>query len=144
MGTSLSVMHGALARGCSEVSEAPTGFMPHTMIMAQTAYPPTMSCESNKSRSPAGPEVVESSEIWLSDGNVIITAVEELQDQKVTHAFKCHKSVLAAHSTVFSDMFALPQPLNGTESYAGLPVVQLADAYKDIRKLLRMLYYPFE
>lgn len=73
----------------------------------------------------------ESSQFWLSDGNVIIQA-ESTQ-------FRVHKSVLSMHSTVFCDMFMIPQP-HGQLEVEGCPIVHLSDTAGDVDCLLRAFY----
>lgn len=83
-------------------------------------------------------ELREDPELWLSDGNVVLTAND---DEGTTWGIRCHKSILSKHSTVFEGMFPLKQPENA-EMYDGLPLVALSDRYADLRGLLRMLYDP--
>lgn len=80
------------------------------------------------------------SDIWVSDGNVILTAKGP---SEVLHGFKCHKSTLAKNSEVFSTMFPLTQPEDADE-YEGLPVVHLTDTPEDVKALLMMLYDPMK
>lgn len=69
--------------------------------------------------------------MWFTDGNVILEA-EETQ-------FRVHRGVLAMHSTVFKDMFEMPQPSEGlTEE--GCPVVHLSDTAADVEHLLNAVY----
>lgn len=77
----------------------------------------------------------------MSDGNIVIAAVETSETKTVTHAFRVHQSLLSKHSTVFRDMFTLPQSLD-VEQYEGVPVVKLPDRYRDVKGLLRMFYDP--
>ncbi|KAH6911776.1 hypothetical protein BKA70DRAFT_1146185 [Coprinopsis sp. MPI-PUGE-AT-0042] len=72
--------------------------------------------------------------VWLSDGNVILQAGRRL--------FRVHKSVLSRHSTVFNDMFMMPQPLqNGDDTLDGCPVVKLEDGGSTCWEwLLELLY----
>lgn len=72
-----------------------------------------------------------SSEFWLSDGNVILQA-ESTQ-------FRVHKSVLSMHSTVFRDMFTVPQP-DEQPKVEGCPIVHLSDAARDVDCLLGAFY----
>lgn len=85
--------------------------------------------------------IVQDPELWMSDGNIVVTAVETTEKESITHAFRVHKSVLAKHSPVFGDLFTLPQAAE-TEQYEGIPVVKLPDHYRDIRGLLRLFYNP--
>jgi hypothetical protein len=73
------------------------------------------------------------SEIWFSDGNIILEAGNK--------RFKVHRAVLSMHSTVFKDMFALPTSLameNDTENE--IPLVVLQDAAMDVEYMLREFY----
>ena len=80
------------------------------------------------------PRYVEDKDLWLDDGNIIISAGAD-----PAHLFKCHKSVLTRNSPVFDEMFGVA--LTG-EVYEGVPVVPLPDDVDDVRRLIRMLYDP--
>ena len=78
-------------------------------------------------------------DLWFCDGSVIL--------QAETTLFRVHKSQLSRRSTVFSDMFTLPQPPVITthatlddETYEGCPVVKLYDLADDVENLLLALY----
>lgn len=94
---------------------------------------------SAQKRKRTGNDKLQDPDIWLSDGNVIITAVDLTDDDKPVYLLKCHKSFLARHLVVFKDLFGLPQP-PGREEHDGLPVVALTDCYQDVRGLLGMMY----
>ena len=81
-----------------------------------------------------GPTYVEDKDIWMDDGNIIISG-----GTNPAHLFKCHKSILSKSSPVFSEMFGIE--LTG-DVYQGLPVVPLLDAAEDVRALLKMLHEP--
>ncbi|KAM5537267.1 hypothetical protein V8D89_008997 [Ganoderma adspersum] len=68
---------------------------------------------------------------WYEDGNVILVAgnVE----------FRVFKGILADHSPVFKDMFALPQPDTAPSDNAVCPVVDLTDSPSDLRHILRLI-----
>lgn len=80
--------------------------------------------------------------LWLPDGNTIIQTTSPSEDE--IHLFRCHKSVLAKHSTVFAGMFELDSYVcvNRSEEYEGVPVIQIPDAPADVDALLNMLYDP--
>ena len=80
------------------------------------------------------PTYVEDKDIWMDDGNIIISG-----GTNPAHLFKCHKSILSKNSPVFSEMFGIE--LTGNV-YQGLPVVPLPDAAEDVRALLKTLYEP--
>lgn len=86
-------------------------------------------------------ELVQDEKVWMDDGNIIVAASEEKDGEKTTYAFRCHKSVLARQSSVFQDLFTVPQP-EDAEQFQGTPVVRLPDACEDVRRLLEMLYDP--
>lgn len=75
--------------------------------------------------------VKQSPTLWLEDGNIILHA-ENTQ-------FRVHRSVLSIHSTVFQDMFGIPQP-QGEPTIDGCPVVHLSDSAQDVKLLLDALY----
>ncbi|KLO07745.1 hypothetical protein SCHPADRAFT_881288, partial [Schizopora paradoxa] len=85
--------------------------------------------------------------LWFSDGNVVLATD--------TYLFKVHKSLLALHSSVFRDMFELPNvghgdPIPGqgdagaaSEAYEGVPMVTLiGDKGEDVAHLLRAVFGP--
>jgi BTB/POZ domain len=53
--------------------------------------------------------------------------------------FRVHKSILSIHSTVFADMFAMPQPPKRKRD--SLPIIKLeGDLMYQWRWLLQLLY----
>ncbi|KAJ6582980.1 hypothetical protein DFH09DRAFT_1360275 [Mycena vulgaris] len=87
------------------------------------------------------PDVLEStsnppvrSKIWMPYGDLILQA-ESTQ-------FRVNRDVLAQQSTVFSDMFSVPQPPNEPMA-EGCPIVLVSDSAKDWELLLGALYAPF-
>ncbi|KAJ7734583.1 hypothetical protein DFH07DRAFT_893898 [Mycena maculata] len=74
------------------------------------------------------------SKIWMPYGDIILQA-ESTQ-------FRVNRDVLAHQSSVFKDMFSVPQPLNDP-TVEGCPVVHVSDAAKDWELLLEILYDPF-
>ncbi|KAI0816024.1 hypothetical protein BC628DRAFT_1152924 [Trametes gibbosa] len=81
--------------------------------------------------------VFRSTCFWASDGNVVVVADH-------TAAFRVHRGVLARHSSVFRDMFGLPQrsPPAGAddERLDGCPVVHVSESPADFALLLKVLY----
>lgn len=57
--------------------------------------------------------------------------------------FRVHRGMLAHHSTVFGDLFSIPEPVDGKGSMYGCPAVHLSDTPVDIEYLLRALYNGF-
>ncbi|KAH9058190.1 hypothetical protein EDB87DRAFT_1627047, partial [Lactarius vividus] len=55
-------------------------------------------------------------------------------------SFHVHKSILATSSPFFTDLFSLPQPLDG-EVIEGLPVVQVSEDAELLHSLLTVLYH---
>ena len=78
------------------------------------------------------------SEVWFEDGNIVVVAQNT--------AFRFHKSVVSLHSSVFRDLFSIPQPslilIDGEvlEIFDGCPVVHVSDTSYDFRELLRAIY----
>ncbi|KLO07747.1 hypothetical protein SCHPADRAFT_859820 [Schizopora paradoxa] len=88
--------------------------------------------------------------LWFLDGNVVLATD--------TYLFKVHKSLLSLHSSVFKDMFELPNighessnlegpgrsdTLLASLSYEGVPMVtMIGDKGKDVAHLLRAVFEP--
>jgi hypothetical protein len=60
---------------------------------------------------------------WFDDGNLI------------------YRGLLCESSTVFKDMFGLPQLVPGCDLVEGCPVVSLSDTASDLQHVLMALYH---
>ncbi|KAJ7060916.1 hypothetical protein C8F01DRAFT_1025439 [Mycena amicta] len=90
--------------------------------------------ESNGTESAT--EKLARSDIWMPYGDIVLQA-ESTQ-------FRVNRDVLAKQSTVFADMFLVPQPPN-EPTIEGCPVVLLAgDSAKDWTLLLESMYEPYK
>ena len=79
------------------------------------------------------PDLITRSKIWFDDGSVVIQA--ELTQ------FRVHRSMLSRHSSVFRDMFSVPQPPGDQESAVeGCSIVHLSDSPQDWENLLTLMY----
>ncbi|KZP28189.1 hypothetical protein FIBSPDRAFT_276064 [Athelia psychrophila] len=79
------------------------------------------------------PSATRSDSIWLDDGNIVI--------QAQTTQYKVHRSILAAHSPIFRDMFSMPQPPSeGEVTVEGCPVVHVSDRAADVTIVLQALF----
>ncbi|KLO13575.1 hypothetical protein SCHPADRAFT_940240 [Schizopora paradoxa] len=89
------------------------------------------------------PAATHHPKFWISDGNVVLSAVS--MDKEQTVLFRIHKSMLSDQSEVFASMFALSQTqddggiIADLETYEGLPLVRLHDAAEDLDALLNAL-----
>lgn len=90
-------------------------------------------------RPKVGAEFVHDTDIWMSDGNIIIAADHSTEEDTITYVFRCHKSVLCRHSEVFEGLFEVGHA-SPAEQYEGLPLVHFPDSYQDVKGLLRLLY----
>lgn len=96
-------------------------------------------------------------ELYISDGNIILSAMPndpdtpvfwqlttEVNDPEKAIFFRVHKSTLAKHSKIFSDMFGLPVCPDGdlNSMYDGVPVVDMPDKAEDLAVLLNHFYGP--
>ncbi|KAJ7017171.1 hypothetical protein C8F04DRAFT_1244330 [Mycena alexandri] len=75
------------------------------------------------------------SKIWMPYGDLILQ-VESTQ-------FRVNRDVLAKHSSVFRDLFSVPQPANEPTT-DGCHTVELFDRADDWAELLAVLYEPFQ
>jgi hypothetical protein len=71
-------------------------------------------------------------DFWFDDGSIVL--------QAETSLFRVHRTILSAHSTVFADMFGIPQ-LPGQDAIEGC-IVRLPDSVCDFTWLLKALYDP--
>ncbi|KAI0080975.1 hypothetical protein K474DRAFT_1614450 [Panus rudis PR-1116 ss-1] len=72
--------------------------------------------------------------LWFPDGNVVLISTDDI-------AFRLHKSVLGRHSSLFRDMFTLPQPQGAnTEEFDGCPAVRLQDSGNSVAGLISIFY----
>ncbi|KAI1795289.1 hypothetical protein LXA43DRAFT_37169 [Ganoderma leucocontextum] len=69
-------------------------------------------------------------EFWFDDGNIVLIAQHT--------GFRIFRTLLAAQSTVFADMFASSSS-RSDETLDGCPVVHLTDSPNDLGHLLRIL-----
>ncbi|KAF9034386.1 hypothetical protein BJ165DRAFT_1563754 [Panaeolus papilionaceus] len=76
---------------------------------------------------------------WFDDGSLVLAAGNTM--------FRVHASLLSQCSTVFKDMFSVPQLPNSTSPEAmveGCPVVHLHDSPEDVECILNAIYeYPY-
>lgn len=73
-------------------------------------------------------------DLWYDDGSVVLIA----QDR----AFRVHRSILSQQSSVFRDMFSIPQS-SDVVNMDGCPTVELADDAFMLEHLLRAIYNRF-
>ncbi|RDX41821.1 hypothetical protein OH76DRAFT_1363819 [Lentinus brumalis] len=74
-------------------------------------------------------------DLWFPDGNVVVLAENT--------AFRIHSGLLSHHSTVFSDLFGVPQPPQNEDLVDGCPIVHVSDSAEEFKCLLRMVYDGF-
>lgn len=73
------------------------------------------------------------SEVWFEDGNIVLQAGGT--------QFKVYRGILSQSSSVFKDMFSLPQPPEKDEDLIeGCPIVHLSDSVKEVEHMLEALY----
>ncbi|KLO07736.1 hypothetical protein SCHPADRAFT_794142, partial [Schizopora paradoxa] len=76
--------------------------------------------------------------LWFEDGNIVLSTN--------VHFYCVHKGILAKQSSVFNDMFHIPQPVEGQpksneDSWNGLPLVNMiGDRDEDVYNLLMAVY----
>ena len=70
---------------------------------------------------------------WFDDGSIVLNVETTL--------FRVHRTTLSKHSTVFEDMFSIPQPPDQA-TIEGCPIVKKPDSARDFAYLLKALYDP--
>ncbi|PPQ80615.1 hypothetical protein CVT24_002707 [Panaeolus cyanescens] len=113
------VAHGFATRGNPDVENE----LVHAMGLVQDTR-----------KAPLPPERFSNllrSDFWFGDGNIVIIAGSA--------AFKVHRGQLERHSEIFSDLFAVPQPLD-QDLIDGCPFVELQDSPSDVFYFLSALY----
>ena len=80
--------------------------------------------------------LIRSQDVWYDDGNVVI--------QTENTVFKVFRGILASNSTVFADMFSVPQPtsapITGPDMYDSCPLVQIYDTSEDTKHFLKAIH----
>lgn len=79
------------------------------------------------------------SDLWFADGNIIIQV--SYPDKTQERLYKLHRGVLGHHSTIFKDLFEVASS-NSSQTFEGLPFVDLHDDPADLDYFLRALYDP--
>ncbi|KAJ7432200.1 hypothetical protein B0H11DRAFT_1940908 [Mycena galericulata] len=82
----------------------------------------------------SGSTPVVRSKIWMPYGDVVLQAESTTQ-------FRVNRDVLAHQSSVFADMFAVPQPPN-EPSVEGCSIIHVSDSANDWELLLDVIYHP--
>lgn len=79
------------------------------------------------------------SDLWFADGNIIIQVT--YPDKTQERLYKLHRGVLGHHSSVFKDLFEVASA-NGSQTFEGLPLVELHDDPTSLDQFFRALYDP--
>lgn len=99
------------------------------MSSLHTAIPtdaPTKPVKRQRTDAHEPSSIVPHPTLHFDDGNTLL-----ISSSDPPMAFKVHRSILALNCTVFSDMFALPQPMDA-ETIDGCPVVRLSETSDDL------------
>lgn len=72
--------------------------------------------------------------LWFDDGSIVLRVQTTL--------FCVHRTTLASHSTVFADMFTIPQPTQYQQLVDGRPTVDMPDNAMEFSAILRAIYDP--
>ena len=97
---------------------------------------------SSPPNSPVLPYSERHPTLYYDDGNVVLSGRTQ---QGHRQYFRVHKSIIARHSPVLADLFAIPPLLaQGTfaEAYEGVVHVQMPDSAEELTSFLNMFYDP--
>ncbi|KAM5539632.1 hypothetical protein V8D89_006741 [Ganoderma adspersum] len=103
---------------------------PHKRPRTSGESPPQASTSRTTLDAPGGLKR-HSEELWLSDGNVILST----QDT----GFRVFRSLLATQSTVFAEIFTSELSSSDQEMFEGCAVVHVYDTPEDLAHFLRVL-----
>ncbi|EIN04255.1 hypothetical protein PUNSTDRAFT_138650 [Punctularia strigosozonata HHB-11173 SS5] len=78
-------------------------------------------------------ELIHSEKLWYDDGNVVL-ASESV-------GFKVYRGLLAQHSAVFADMFAVCDHDTNIDPRYGCPLVYMPDPAEDLERLLSAIFH---
>ncbi|KAJ7234395.1 hypothetical protein C8J57DRAFT_1729056 [Mycena rebaudengoi] len=93
----------------------------------------TVAPKSTLNSTAAAAETIRSTDFWFEDGTVILQAGYTL--------YRLYRGFLPSRSTVFRDMFSIPQPVVGLfYGVDGCPVIQVHDTAKDFGRFLKALH----
>lgn len=81
-------------------------------------------------------EFERSPELWYDDGTVVLQADKTL--------FKVYKGILSRESSLFRDMFSLPQPATGVEMYEGCQLLKIHDDAAQMSLFLLALFSSYD
>ncbi|EDR01820.1 uncharacterized protein LACBIDRAFT_310551 [Laccaria bicolor S238N-H82] len=73
--------------------------------------------------------VIVRSTIWYDDGSVVL--------QAECTQFRVHRTLLCQNSTIFTDMFSIPQPSPEESPMEGCALVRLPDSAEEVETVLR-------
>ncbi|CAK5268366.1 unnamed protein product, partial [Mycena citricolor] len=90
-------------------------------------------CSNSLPPTPTTPASKHSPDLWFDDGTLILET-EGTQ-------FKVFRGILAANSTVFSDMLLVGRPSDNDEIEDGCPVVHVHDSALDLMHFLKALHH---
>lgn len=94
-----------------------------------------MESEPESDLTPEPSNLSKADYLWFEDGNIILQAKNTL--------FKVYRGILTRESTVFEDMFSLPQPdvkSKSAESYEDCQLVQMHDEASDLSRFLNAIF----
>lgn len=95
-------------------------------------------CRPEKRQRTSSPSIDENSvfvrsTVWYDDGSVVL--------QAECTQFRVHRTLLCQNSTIFTDMFSIPQPSQEESLVEGCPLVRLSDSAEEVETVLRALYF---
>lgn len=104
----------------------------HLSLTIQMSTPTGSVAKRKRTEEDADAKAIVRSDLWFEDGNIVLEA-ERTQ-------FKVHRGLLSRNSSVFRDMFTVPQPSTTEEEMVeGCAVVQLSDSAADVTYVLQAL-----
>lgn len=107
---------------------------PQSAFFSTTMSSEDVVLEDATHEQPQTRDAITTSKPYYEDGNIVLVSCAPRT------SFKVHRGVLAKRSTIFGDMFGIPQPPGDGEKLDGCAVVHLSETALELERFLTAIY----